>query len=131
MSTLKEKMKKYKAGSFYFDEEENYYTDDFVTFYKENDEALNNDDLEQWAVWFNSSWSQAHESYEIRCNCKDAYTQMDENEPTWKCKYSIVGYEGISASVFGYGNTEVEALENCKNHFQMLQDKYNTENESI
>ena len=124
-------MKKYKAGSFYFDKEENYYTDNFETFYKENDEVLNNEDLEQWAVWINSPWSQAHESYERRCNCKDAYTQMDENEPIWKCEYSIVGYDGISASVFGYGNTEAEALESCMKHFQMLQDKYNTENESI
>ena len=43
----RQKMKKYKAGSFYFDKEENYYTDDFETFYKENDKVLNNDDLEQ------------------------------------------------------------------------------------
>lgn len=124
-------MKKYKAGSFYFNEEENYYTDDFVIFYKENDEELNNNDLIQWAVWINSPWSQAHKSYEIRCNGKDTYTQMDENEPAWECEYSIVGYDGISASVFGYGNTEVEALESCKSHFQMLQDKYNTESKSI
>lgn len=124
-------MKKYKAGSFYFNEEENYYTDDFVTFYKENDEELNNNDLIQWAVWINSPWSQAHEGYNIRCNCKDAYTEMNKNEPIWKCEYSIVGYDGISASVFGYGNTEVKALNSCKSHFQMLQDKYNTENKSI
>lgn len=75
-------MKKYLAGESCFREEEHYYTDDFVTFYNEDDEELNKGDLEQMAVWINSPWSQAHEKYEIRCNCKDAYTQMDENEPT-------------------------------------------------
>jgi len=124
-------MKKYKAGSFCFDKEIVYYTDNFIDFYKENDEELTKEDMEEWAVWINSPWSQVHEKYEIQCNCKDAYTQMDENEPVWKCEYSIVGYDGISASVIGYGNTEFEALENCKDHFKMLQEKYNTENESL
>ena len=126
-------MKKYKAGGFYFNKELSfdYYTDDFKTFYKENDEKITEKDLEEWSVWLNSPWSQADESYEINVNCKDAYTQMGEEEPIWKCEYYIVGYECISASVFGYGNTEIEALEDCKNHFQMLQDKYNVEGESI
>ena len=31
-------MKKYLAGEFCFREEEHYYTDDFVTFYNEDDE---------------------------------------------------------------------------------------------
>lgn len=111
-------MKKYKAGSFCFNKENNiYYTDDFSNFYKENDKSLTKDDLEEWAIWTNSPWSQAHEKYEIKCNCKDAYTQMDENDPVWKCVYSIIGYDGISASVIGYGNTEVVALESCKEHF--------------
>ena len=124
-------MKKYKAGSFYFNEEENYYTDDFVTFCKENDEILNEDELEQWAVWINSPWSQAHERYEIKYNCKNAYTQMDDNEPVWKCEYFIVGYDGVSASVTGYGDTPEEALRKCNELFQMLQDKYNVEDESV
>lgn len=124
-------MKKYKAGSFYFDEEIFCYTDDFICFYKENDEEITKEDMEEWAILINSPWSQVHEKYEIKCNCKDAYTKMNVNEPDWKCEYSIVGYDGISASIFGYGNTEIEALESCKRHFRMLQGKYNSENESI
>lgn len=126
-------MKKYKAGGFFFNKENcfEYYTDDFKTFYQENDKELTSEDLEEWALTLNSPWSQADERYEIEVNCKNAYTQMDENEPIWRCEYSIVGYDCISASVFGYGNTEVEALENCKNHFQMLQDKYNPEDDSF
>lgn len=124
-------MKKYLAGEFCFIKEEHYYTDDFVTFYNENDEELSKEDLEQWTVWINSPWSQAHEKYEIRCNCKDAYTQMDENEPTWECEYSIIGYDDISASVIGYGDTPEEALRKCNELFQMLQDKYNVEDKSV
>lgn len=119
------------SGSFCFDKEILYYTDDFINFYKENDEKLTKEDMEEWAIGINSPWSQAHEKYEIKCNCKDAYTQMNEDDPVWKCEYSIVGYEGITASVMGYGNTEEEALENCKEHFQMLQEKYNIDNDSI
>lgn len=126
-------MKKYKAGAFYFNKRHNfeYYTNDFKTFYKENDEELTNEDLEEWAVTINSPWSQADEKYEISLNCKSPYIPMDENEPMWRCRYCIIGYEFISASVFGYGNTEAEALVDCKDHFQMLQDKYNPEDESF
>ena len=129
-------MKKYKAGNFCFDAENNYdyYTDDFETFYElcENDDIeLSEEDLENWAVWLNSPWSQDHEKYIIELNCKDAYTPMDKNEPKWKCEYFIVGYDGISAAVFGYGNTETEALAECKKHFQMLQNKYNPKGDSL
>lgn len=126
-------MKKYKAGYVYmyvvnrFD----YYTGDFEKFYTENDEELSQKDLEDWAMWINSPWSQTHERYEIRLNCKDAYTEMDESDPAWRCEYSVTGYDGISASVFGYGNTEIAALEDCKNHFKMLQDRYNAEGVSF
>ena len=124
-------MKKYKAGWLWLNKENefNYYTDDFETFYKDNDEELSEKDLEEWAVCVNSPWSQAHGTYEITLNCKDAYTKMDENEPTWKCEYYVTGYDGISASVFGYGYIEVEALKDCKLHFRMLQNKYNPEDE--
>ena len=98
-------MKKYKAGIFDYIEEEIYYTDDFITFYDENDEVLSEENLKYWSEWINSPWSQDHEKYEIRLNCKDAYTPMDESKPRWVCEYYIIGYDGITASVFGYGNT--------------------------
>lgn len=122
---------KYKAGSFLYHEEEKYYTEDFATFYKENNEMLKGEDLEYWSVWLNSPWSQAHEKYIISCNCKDAYTEMDKEEPIWKCEYSVVGYDGISTTILGYGNTEIAALEECKMHFQILQELYNPNKESF
>ena len=122
---------RYKAGSFLYHEEENYYTEDFVALYKENNEYLTQEDLENWAVCLNSPWSQAHEKYTISCNCKDAYSEIDKEQLIWKCEYSIVGYDGISATILGYGDTEEFALEECKRHFQMLQKIYNPNRESF
>lgn len=127
-------MKDCKAGCLYYERNINfdYYTTDFKTFYEEkHGNELTNDDLIDWAVWLNSPWSQAHEQYTISLNCKSAYIEMDETIPMWKCEYSIVGCDGIIASVFGYGNTEIESLESCKEHFNMLQKKYNQDNVSI
>lgn len=113
------------ANRYNFD----YYTDDFETFYNVDDTKLSEKDLEDWAYWLNNSWSQDNEMYEIKLNCKDAYTEMDKNKPIWKCKFHIVGAELTTSSVFGYGNTEVEALEHCKKIFQMLQERYSEEDE--
>ena len=127
-------MKKYLAGEFRLfsnGELNKYYTDDFKTFYNENDEDLTFDDLEEWAVWINSPWSQDLEKYTIECNCKDGYTEMDKSDFIWRCKYYIIGYEASYASVVGYGNTEVEALEKCKELFKFLQDNYNRDDESV
>ena len=124
-------MKKYFAGSLQIRDEEKYYTDDFIKFYDEKNNELSIDDLSNWAIWINSPWSQVHERYKIVCNCESAYVEMDKNEPTWKCEYSIIGYDGVCAIVVGYGNTEVEALEECKKHFDYLQETYNKEDESF
>ena len=112
-------------------DEEKYYTDDFIKFCDEKDNELSIDDLSNWAIWINSPWSQVHERYKIVCNCESAYVEMDKNELTWKCEYFIIGYDGICAIVVGYGNTEVEALEECKKHFDYLQENYNKENKSL
>ena len=75
-------MKKYLAGYTEFNNtKECFYTDDFKTFYSKNDKELEESDLEFWAEWINSPWSQAHEFYKISINCKDAYTEMNKNDP--------------------------------------------------
>lgn len=125
-------MKRYLAGDFFSNKESHYYTDDFINFYNDEDEKLTKEDLEEWAVWINSPWSQAHEKYIIKCNCKDAYTKIEEeNELLWQCEYYVVGYDEITVSIYGYGNTAEESLKKCKELFTMLQDKYNPENRSI
>ena len=124
-------MKEYKAGSSYYpfldDAEEIYYTDDFISFHKENGEELSVDDLEIWAMWLNSPWSLANEGYHITFNTDNTYSQIEKGRPIWRCEYYVVGYECTSASVFGYGDTEISAFENCKANFRMLQTKYNPE----
>lgn len=106
------------------------YTDDMKSF-TDGKEELINDDMEAYAVFLNSPWSQSNEKYIIELNCKDAYTAMDENEPVFRCYYQVVGYEACLSTIYGYGNTEMEALENCINNFKYIQEKYNPEDESF
>lgn len=119
-------MNKYLAGILYIDdEEEKYYTDDFKIFQRDTDETVGKCDLQQWALCANSPWSQENIHYILSYNCEDG------KEITWKCEYSVASYDGIFASVFGYGNTEMEALEDCIKHFQALQSEYNVDNKSF
>lgn len=36
----------------------------------------------------------------IECNCVDAYMSMIETEPTFRCIYEVVGYDGISLGIY-------------------------------
>lgn len=130
-------MKKYLAGCFYDDcnipeghYPEKYYTNDYESFYDENDKLLDNNTLKEWAIWNNSPWSLTCEKYEIKYNCKD-YSDILEGEPKWTCSYHVVGYDGIATTVIQYGNTPEEALEKTKAFFQYLQKNYNLAGESI
>ena len=123
-----------KAGSLsFFDNGDilEIYTDNFKEFYTNENILLNQEDLEMWSEWLNSPWSQEHEKYIIELNCIDAYTPMDKKEPSYRAYYQIVGYEGITAVVYGYGNTPQESLQDCMNHFEYLQKEYNKENVSM
>ena len=106
------------------------YTDD-MKYFTDGKEELTNDDMEAYAVFLNSPWSQANEKYVIELNCKDAYTAMNESDPVFRCYYQVVGYEACLSTIYGYGNTEMEALENCMNNFKYIQEKYNPEDESF
>lgn len=124
-------MKKYLAGHFNFcgEGDINYYTDDFITFYKDNDEELSIEDLKEWAVWLNSPWSLENEKYELEYDY-DGFTYTKLEDLLWKCKYTVVGYEYITTSVIGYANTQIDALINCIKNFNLLQNKYNIGDES-
>lgn len=121
------------VGTFHFlgVDECKYYSSDNITFYDESGNVLEKDEMEEWTVWVNSPWSMVHEGYDIRLNCKDAYSGIAEGDPEWKCIYSIIGYDGITASVIGYGNTVEEALHDCKELFSYLQKTYNPDDVSI
>ena len=121
------------VGIFHFldSDLQKYYSSDNISFYDESGKLLTDKDLEDWAVWVNSPWSMVHEGYEIKLNCKDAYSGIVDGEPDWKCEYSFIGYDGIEASTIGYGDTPEQALESCKNLFDYLQKTYNPEGESV
>lgn len=87
-------------------------------------------DMNDYAVFLNSPWSQDNMHYEIKLNCKDAYTDMDPDAPQWRCLYSIVGYNGLFTSILGYGDTPNEALEDCIAIKAHIQDKFNPDDES-
>lgn len=102
-------------------------------FYINNDNQFENttDDLNELAVCNNSPWSQTHETYTIKYNCKDSYTQKEEIELDWKCEYKVIGYDGITSIIYGYGNTPEESLKDCKLMCERLQKEYNKEDESF
>ena len=87
--------------------------------------------LNRLAVGINSPWSQAHDQYLIKANAKDAYTEIPEKEPLFICTYHVIGAENIQTELYGYGNTEEEALQNCQALFAHLQQTYNPEDESF
>lgn len=107
-----------------------YYSGDGVEFFPDIDDnvKLTKETLEDWAICINSPWSQADEHYEISVNCKDAYTEFAKDSPVWKCEYIVVGYDCITSCVIGYGQTEEEALNDCKRLFCHLQEAYNPQN---
>lgn len=105
---------------------------EFVYTDEENNQfKMQTKDMEDWALLLNSPWSQNLFGYEIELNCKDSYTEMRQEDPQWRCRYYTIGYDGITASCIGYGNTEEEALKNCKTLFEALQKEYNKNGESI
>lgn len=111
-------------------DEEKYHFDGERFFY-EDGRCLSEEDLKYWALWLNSPWSQANIRFTIEANCKDAYTEIPENEPLWRCVYECVGYEAITATLIGYGNTAPDALSDCVNLLSAIQEKYNPEDDSM
>lgn len=123
-----------KVGTFdlgLFDSTEiHIYSDDNKTFYSDEKGTilLENEVLENWSVISNSPWGQTDDSYVIKANCINNYTKIPETEPKWRCVYTVIGYEEVWSNIFGYGNTEEEALKDCKDLFKYLQENYNKEN---
>lgn len=117
-------------GYFNFiDDVEFYYSDNFINFYKKEDESLVLEhEMEEYAIWLNSPWSYENEKYIIKYNCKDGTIPENSDDMIWKCSYIVHGYDGVVACVIGYGNSEALALLDCKKRFTLLQERYNPEN---
>lgn len=120
------------AGSLQIVEEKNYYTNDFRKFYKDVDmtHELSVEDAELWAVSLNSPWSQKDETWIVECNCVNAYFPMFKRDPVFRCCYEVVGCDMITSIVYGYGNTQQDALQECLEHFDFLQKEFNKADKS-
>lgn len=112
------------VGNFEYREEFKHFTYDYSTFYFENGEIVPTDDLDFWFFCLDNPWSQAHESWEIKCNCQDAYTEINPNKPKMYCEYKNTGMEGIIVSFRAYGDTTVEAVTKCEELLKILKKKY-------
>lgn len=106
------------------------YFSDGEKFYDEAGNILTKEQMQEWALWLNSPWSFAHFYYEVHYNCKDAYTRPDD-DAKWRCVLNVIGYDGITAILMAYGDTDIEALSRCKKMFEYLQKTYNPEDESV
>jgi len=115
--------------------DDSYFSDNKIDFIGEdknhNKFNLDDDHLKSWAIGLNSPWGQADMSYIIELNCKDSFTEMDKNEPKWRCIYKTIGYDMLETSCIGYGDTAAEAFEDCKQFLEYLQKKYNPSGDSI
>ena len=87
--------------------------------------------MERFALWLNSPWSSKHESYNIEYNIADAYSEPSEGWPQWRCSYSTIGYEYAQSTIYGFGDTEEDALKDCKKRFAEIQKKYNPEDDAV
>ena len=49
----------------------------------------------------------------------------------WITIYRVIGYEGITSEIYGYGNNPEESLAACSHNFDLVQKKYNESGEKI
>lgn len=108
------------------------YSEDNIEFFEDEErkQKADEDTLKAWAFLINSPWSQKNLNYKTELNCKDAYTEMTvSKEKEWKTTYSIVGYDGLTCEVIGYGENELESMTHCIDLFNYIQKTYNPEDE--
>ena len=81
-------------------------------------------DLEYYANCLGEPWSWSHESFIIKPNKESSYSEMPEGTPEWKCCYVVIGYEFMETGIYGFGNTEEEALADCKKKLEYIFEVY-------
>lgn len=122
-------MKMIFVGKLTCEEEEDikFYTEDYKNFYtdEKKKQKATADELDNLAVFMNNPWTNAHKEYRFKMNCKNKYGDMIPGAPAWKCVYFVEPDDEIKAYIYGYGETEEEALKNCKDFYNLLQKDYN------
>lgn len=111
-----------EIGCYWIDdyEENSIYSDDFVHFFDKEMQEIKREEMEKYAIILNSPWSDIEMKYETKENKCDG--------AKWKTEYSVIGYDCITASICGYGNTPQESMDDCVKHFEYIQKTYNPKN---
>lgn len=87
-------------------------TDDFVIATEEM--------LDNMGYFVTDPWSAATYSYEIRENIKDSYSEIDKSIPVYVCEYFVECNDMVNVSVYGFGDTPNDALEDCQRYIELL-----------
>lgn len=111
-------------------EDENFFFKDNA-YYDEKSELLSEDAMKEWALWLNSPWSYDHAKFVVEANCENAYSGIKKGEPVWRCVYTCVGYDAVTATLIGYGNTPDAAFFNCMSELKSIQEKYNPNDDAV
>lgn len=83
--------------------------------------------IECWAVSLDDPWSAADENITIGYNVFDAYREDSPRGGQFRAVYKTVGYEMITAKLYGYGDGWKQALSDCLAWRNRVQRVYNKE----
>lgn len=106
-------------------EEQYYYSGNLVDFFYVNGEKLSEDDLNYWTICLNSPWNYFAEEYITKLN------KLDKTRNEWITIYQVIGYEGITSEIYGYGDDPASALDNCIYNLCLIQETYNKTREKF
>ena len=111
-----------EIGCYWIDdyEENSIQSDDFVHFFDKEMQEIKREEIEKYAIILNSPWSDIEMKYETKANKFDG--------TKWKTEYSVIGYDCITASICGYGNTPQGSMDDCVKLFEYIQKTYNPKN---
>lgn len=118
------------VGMREFINKEEFFTYDYSEFYTKDGTVVDAEDLDFWAYILDNPCSQETFYYTIKANYgKNDYIKADPNRPKFYCEYRSTGPECIIYTFRGYGDTAIEAMNNCEVLMQSLKDKYMKEDD--
>lgn len=105
------------------DSQINYYSKDSRTFFMDNQKKrkMGEEYLSELALWVNSPKNRESQEY---CIVQDV-------QGFWICKYSVESLGSVKTVLYGYGVSELDALNHCKATWAYLQENYNVKNNAI
>ena len=71
------------------------------------------EDVRNLAQLLENPWDDGEINYIITIDTESSILTIDNDKPKWKCEYYAASYDFVEVSVFGYGNTQNDALNDC------------------